>query len=129
MLFVIMANPSPFARTSSMAKWASSGPDTNDRGSLTGFAKQAQREADRNIDNEYGVDRTERTKALSGRFKVGSRVKGAPGAFKIKPGAYGTVTKVEVRAGGAVAYEIKLDGGGTVRALDNELARGSKPGY
>lgn len=127
MLFVTMANKSPFARTAAMSKWAS-GADIQDRGALTGFVKQAQREADREVEGAFGVDPDEKRKKLSGRFRKGERVKGGPSAFKIKPGAFGTVEKVEVTGSGAIAYTIKLDGGGTVRALDSELVRGSRPG-
>lgn len=128
MLFVIMANPSPFARSSAMSRWASSGPDTNDRGALRGIAKQTQREADREVEGAFGVKEEDKRKKMTARFRVGEKVKGAPGAFKIKPGAYGTIKKVDVSKGYA-AYDVQLDSGGTVRALDSELARGSKPGY
>ena len=128
MMFDTMAKPSPFARTSAMTSWARS-PDTDDRGALQGIARSTQRNADREVEGAFGVSQKEKDLHMGGRFRVGERVKGAPNGFKIKAGQYGTVTKKEKAASGAIAYMVKLDGGGEVRVLDSELVRGSKPGY
>lgn len=141
MMSPIMAKPSLWQHKapSPMQRWASdsSDPDRKLEDNLPGFARQAQREARKAIERtskydidvpgfkEKGMSDDEKTKALNARFKVGSRVKGH-GGFKIKDGQMGTVVKVEARSSGAIAYMVKLDSGGTVKALDSELKSASR---
>ena len=128
MLFVTMANKSPFARTTSLSKWASGSPedDLNFEPGRPKFARQADEKARKAVDNDWQLSKEQKDKALA-KYKVGTKVRASGYAGVMPVGAVGVVKKIlESTSSGAIRYEVEYsdkNGKVTARVLEASLSR------
>lgn len=127
MLFVTMANPSPFARKSSLSKWASGSPedDLQFEPGRPKFARHADEKARRAVDeaSTYDIPEKKKREALA-KYKVGTKVKASGYAGVVKIGSVGKVLEVlERTSSGAIRYKVDFGSEGVATVLEQSLQR------